>query len=327
MNERFVEIFSDLAIYEDSINRPFPAKAYRNAVKLFKELDFEIDSAEQIKDLPGIGKGIFTKIDEFLKTGTFSKYEEYLQSDIAKCKELASIKGIGMNKARQLFILGITSLDILKDKVKNLNIGDPIIPGMNFTKAIKIGLDYEAHTDKTRMTLEQHDAVANPLLDAIQKNSHILQAEAVGSRRRYDGSANYTIGDIDIIIQIDSLNNIQKVKEFLEKTLDEVVMSGDTKVSGISKSRQVDYRIVTSCYEALRLHATGPMNFNIACRKIAISKGMLLNEYGLFEYDKNDHTKKTLISDKEKEILEKLDIGWIEPKDRKFFKVSYKEEA
>ncbi len=317
MNERFVEIFSNMAAYETSLKRPFPARAYSNAVKIFKELDFEVDEAEQIKNIKGIGDGIFKKVDSYIKTGTFPKYEEYLKSDVAKCKEIASIKGFGMNKAVKLFEAGIKSLDELKNKVASLNIGDSIIDGMNFTKAMQVGLNYEAHTNKTRMTVEQHDIIAKPLIDALNKYIEINNVEAVGSRRRYDGSDNYTIGDIDIIIQINYVNidlneTIKKIQKVCESLLDEVVMSGETKVSGIKSSRQVDFRIVTSGYEALRLHATGPTSFNVRCRKEAIAKGMTLNEYGLFKTD-----TKELVSDKEKEILNILGIGWVNPKDRK----------
>jgi len=320
MNEKFVEIFTNMAAYENSLKRVFPAKAYINAVKIFKELDFEVDEAEQIKGIKGIGDGIFKKVDSFLKTGSFPRYEEYLQSDVAKCKEVASIKGFGMNKAKKLFEAGIKSLNELKNKVKDLKIGDPLIDGMNFTKAMKIGLDYEAHTDKTRITVKQHDEIANPLLEVIKELGElvaVIRAEVVGSRRRFDGSENYTIGDIDIIIEVPKHEHyLSFVQHSLEIVLDEVVMSGETKVSGILNSRQVDFRIVKEDegYEALRLYATGPVSFNVKCRKEAIKNNLILNEYGLFEKD----TKK-LITNKEVEILEKLGIGWVDPKDRKNF--------
>lgn len=321
MNERFIKIFSNLAFYEDFIGRKFPAKAYQKAVQIFKDLNFEIDNANQIKGIPGIGDGILKKVDSYLTSGTFSKYEEFLKSPAKDCMDIASIKGFGVNKAKRLFDAGFKTLESLKEKTKTLAIGQPLIDGMNFTKAMKIGLDYEAHTNKNRMTVEEHDEVANPLLEELNKCTDVEISEAAGSRRRYDGSSDYTIGDIDIIIK---LTNSNSEKEIVEKTknvrniceclLDEVAMSGNTKISGIKNSRQVDFRIVSRGYEALRLHATGPMNWNIKCRKIAISKGWILNEYGLFETSSG-----LLVSEKEKEILDKLEIGWVEPKNRKDF--------
>ena len=317
MNERLIKIFSDMAFYEDFIKRPFPAKAYRNAVSIFKNLEFEIDSADQIKGIFGIGKGILEKVDSFLKTGTFPRYEEYKASDAARCMEIATIKGFGTNKAKKLYDAGIKSLDQLKAIVKDLKVGQPLDKtGFNYTKGMKIGLDYEAHTDKTRMTVEQHDAVANPLLEKIKTNKNVIECEAVGSRRRFNGTNGYTIGDIDIIIHVKDKESINELKVFLANLLDDVAMEGDTKVSGIKDRRQVDFRMVIDGYGALKLHATGPVGFNVACRKVAIKNGWILNEYGLF----NNQTKECIEKNSEEKILDILGIGWIDPQNRKDYK-------
>ena len=69
-------------------------------------------------------------------------------------------------------------------------------------------------------------------------------------------------------------------------------------------------------FGSLRLHATGPVSFNVACRKVAIKNGWILNEYGLFKAD----TKECLEKDSEEKILDILGIGWVDPKDRKNYK-------
>lgn len=317
MNEKLIKVFSDLAFYEDFIKRPFPAKAYKNAISVFKNLDFEVDSSEQIKGIFGIGKGILEKTDLFLKTGTCPRYDEFKNSEAARCMEIASIKGFGTNKAKKLFAAGITSLEQLKQLTQTLKIGEPLgASGFNFTKAMKIGLDYEAHTDKTRMTVKEHDEIADPILDIIRSLNSVIQCDAVGSRRRFDGSADYTIGDIDIIIQVKNKENIPDLKKELVKLLDAVTMEGDTKVSGIKNRRQIDFRMVIDGFGSLRLHATGPVSFNVACRKVAIKNGWILNEYGLFKAD----TKECLEKDSEEKILDILGIGWVDPKDRKNYK-------
>lgn len=316
MNERFIKIFSDLAFYEDFVKRPFPAKAYRNAIQIFKELDFEVDDANQIKDLSGIGVGIYKKVKAYLESGSFSRYEEFKNSDAFKCMEMAEIKGIGTNKAKKFFESGIHSLDELKELVKDLKVGSPIgNSGINFTNGIKVGLAYEAHTDKTRMSVEEHDRVANPLINEIKKINGINEVLAVGSRRRFDGSDNYTIGDIDIIVGCEHNSAIEQAINVCASLLDEITMNGKTKISGIKSSRQVDFRFVEGIPGALKLHATGPMSFNIACRKIAIKNGWTLNEYGLFK----TNTKELIEKDSEEKILDMLGIGWIDPKDRKNF--------
>lgn len=318
MNDRFIKIFTDLAAFEDFNKRTFPAKAYRNAIKIFKELDFEVNDADQIKDIAGIGSGIYNKVKDYLETGTFKRYQEYLASPAAKIKEIAEIKGFGMNKAKTLYEAGIQSLDQLKEVCKDLKVGAKIKDCFNFTKAMKIGLDFEAHTDKNRMTVAEHDAVAEPILASIRQSDFVNDASAVGSRRRYDGSEGYTIGDIDIIVSMWKENNTEEIRKSFERLLDEVTMSGETKISGIKNHRQVDIRIITpDKWGSTLLHCTGPMDFNIKCRRIAIKHNWILNEYGLFNKD----TKECLASDTEENILKMLGIPFVEPKNRKNFTI------
>lgn len=317
MNDALIKVFKNLSNYEKFVGRIFPAKAYTNAVNTLANLDFEVTSSEQVKDLPGFGDGILKKIDSYLKEGTFKRYEEYLASDLAKFQELAEIKGIGLNKAKALFDSGITSVKQLKDVVSELTVGDMIgSSGIRYINSIKLGLEFEAHTEKTRMSVSEHDEIANPILQDLKQNPNII-VDAVGSRRRWDGEdPNYTIGDIDIIIGID-LNNNKDFYKSLTKYLDEILMSGETKVSGIKNKRQIDFRIVDiSNYGSLLLHATGPAGFNVRLRQVAIDQDFILNEYGLFDRD----TKQLIASKTEDEIFAALGMTFIPPSERMEFK-------
>jgi DNA polymerase (family 10) len=312
-----------MAMYEDFNGRVFPAKAYRNAVKTISGLDFTVDEAEQVSQLPGIGSGILKKIDSFLKTGTFPRYEEFKASTAAKVKELADIKGIGVAKAKTLASYGITTLEQLKAICRDLQPGDKIYnpsspaESMTFTKAMKVGLDYEAHTDKTRMPIDVHDKIVTPMLSELKRVPGVSEVSATGSARRYDGSEGYTVGDADLVVGVTDSSAIEKVRSLVEGMLDEVVMSGPTKISGIRDRRQVDVRIVKAeDYGSLMLHSTGPMSFNVQCRKIAMKNGWKLNEYGLF-----DNSTGECIAKGEREILEKLGIGWVDPTKRKDFHI------
>jgi len=318
MNEAIIKVLNDMAVFEDYNKRVFPARAYRNAVKEIQGLDFQIDDADQVKDLPGIGSAIYTKIDQFLKTGTFPRLEEYKASAASKIRDMAEIKGIGMSKAKKLFENGITTLAELREAVKGLKAGDKIhgsLEDITFTNAMKIGLDYEAHTDRTRMSIGEHDKIVYPMVKVIEKLPGVKEVSAAGSARRFDGSEGYTVGDIDLIIGIEGETPSQELLDSLQALLDDVTMAGAKKISGIKSTRQVDIRIVPmSTYGALLLHATGPMKFNVICRKRAIANGWLLNEYGLWDTRGGE---KKLISADEREILDKLGIGWVDPQERK----------
>lgn len=317
MNDKLIKMFSDLSLYEESLKRVFPAKAYKNAITVLKNLSFEVTDIKQLKPFKGFGKGLLEKVDSYLKTGTFNKYEEYLASDFAKIIELSKIKGIGPNKAQELAKVGIHTIDELKAIVKDLNVDDMIGSStIKYTQAIKVGLEFEAHTEKTRMSVPEHDAIAKPIIYDIRNKFPQVKVSFAGSRRRWSGfNMDYTIGDIDIIIGVQK-DDLKDFYKNLVGYLDEVVMEGSKKVSGVKNARQIDFRIVDiDCYESLLFHATGPMKWNIGMRKIAISKNLMLNEYGLF-----DRETKTHITSSEEEIMKTLIGKFIPPCERELYK-------
>lgn len=317
MNNKLIKMFSDLSLYEESLKRVFPAKAYKNAITVLKNLSFEVTDIEQLKPFKGFGKGLLEKVDSYLKTGTFKRYEEYLASDFAKIIELSKIKGIGPNKAQELAKVGIHTIDELKAIVKDLNVDDMIGSStIKYTQAIKVGLEFEAHTEKTRMSVPEHDAIAKPIIYDIRNKFPQVKVSFAGSRRRWSGfNMDYTIGDIDIIIGVQK-DDLKDFYKNLVGYLDEVVMEGSKKVSGVKNARQIDFRIVDiDCYESLLFHATGPMKWNIGMRKIAISKNLMLNEYGLF-----DRETKTHITSNEEEIMKTLIGKYIAPCERELYK-------
>ena len=317
MNDKLIKMFSDLSLYEESLKRVFPAKAYKNAITVLKNLSFEVTDIEQLKPFKGFGKGLLEKVDSYLKTGSFKRYEEYLASDFAKIIELSKIKGIGPNKAQELAKIGIHTIDELKAIVKDLNVDDMIGSStIKYTQAIKVGLEFEAHTEKTRMSVPEHDAIAKPIIYDIRDKFPQVKVSFAGSRRRWSGfNMDYTIGDIDIIIGVPK-DDLQDFYKNLIGYLDEVVMEGSKKVSGVKNARQIDFRIVDiDCYESLLFHATGPMKWNIGMRKIAISKNLMLNEYGLF-----DRETKTHITSSEEEIMKTLIGKYIAPCERELYK-------
>ena len=71
-----LEALASLEGEEHGSQDPFKIRAYRKAAEIIRELDFEVTSGEEAKKLPGIGKGIAKKIDEFLQTGKIERLEE-----------------------------------------------------------------------------------------------------------------------------------------------------------------------------------------------------------------------------------------------------------
>ena len=130
------------------------------------------------------------------------------------------------------------------------------------------------------------------------------QVEAAGSLRRMKE----TIGDIDIVatskhasLLTDEFTRLPDIKKVLEK--------GETKASLLLTNHiQVDLRVVEEgSYGSALMYFTGSKDHNIALRKLAISRGFKLNEYGLFKGDQQ------VAGRTEDEVYKKLGLDSIPP--------------
>jgi DNA polymerase/3'-5' exonuclease PolX len=76
-NSDLTDVFDKLASYEED---PHKRNAYRNAADAIYKLPFEVKSGSELATgpmkVPGIGKSIAKKIDEFLETGKIKRLEE-----------------------------------------------------------------------------------------------------------------------------------------------------------------------------------------------------------------------------------------------------------
>ena len=84
---------------------------------------------------------------------------------------------------------------------------------------------------------------------------------------------------------------------------------GKTRSTVILRSGlHVDLRVVAQVsYGAALCYFTGSRAHNIALRKMGVSKGYKLNEYGLFKGERRVGGRS------EQEVYDKLGLGWIEP--------------
>jgi len=162
------------------------------------------------------------------------------------------------------------------------------------------------------MTVDRHDEIAYPLRKKIMGIKNVRDVIPAGSRRRCDGSKNYTIGDIDLVVVTED-ENIDRNQEIARKVagmLEDLTMNGNSKVSGNYKGVQVDVRFCgQNRVGGMLMHCTGSKYFNIKMRAKAKAKGYTLNEYGL-------HVGFNVIADTEEAIFQTLGMEYIEPRNR-----------
>ncbi|HET6779637.1 MAG TPA: PHP domain-containing protein, partial [Nitrososphaera sp.] len=150
-----------------------------------------------------------------------------------------------------------------------------------------------------------------PLVKQIEKGLQhvkgVKNAVAAGSIRRMKE----TIGDIDYLV---AANDPEPVMEFFVKMpeVEKVLGRGQAKVfvklaSGIDADLLV---VPEESWGSALQYFTGSKEHSVELRKIAIAKGLRLNEWGIFKGDKR------VAGATEEEVYQALGLQWIPPEMR-----------
>lgn len=315
-NNDFYKLFNEIADLMGILGEGFfRIRAYREAARVLKEEADPITKKDanenEFLGINRIGKALAGKMMEYIKTGKIKHLEE-LRAQVPKSvRAMLKIPGIGPGRVGKLFLLAdITSKRELVKCAKN---GELIaLPGFGQKTIDKI---LEAiKTDqqkKKRHKRKDVEPIAKKLISTLKKVKGVKKTEIAGSYRRQSK----TIGDLDILVvgpqSVATKTEKQILKLFPNLT---ILGSGETKFSFMifPENLQVDIRFVPEeSYGAALLYFTGSKNYNVMMRRVAIDKGYLLNEYGLFE-DGEYIAGKT-----EKEVYKKLGLPILEPAKRK----------
>lgn len=290
-------------IYKNE-QQPFKANAYLKAYNTIYNLNKPIFNINDVQNLPSIGKSIISKIQEIMNNGFIKDVEEKNnQNDLLN--QLTNIHGVGPKKANELLNNGININNIYN----HLHL-------LNNTQ--KIGLQYyhDFLQSIPRTELDKHYNIIKKCVQKVDKN---LIFEIVGSYRR---GSSYS-GDIDVLITSDNHNMsttlyqiIDKMKEinYLYALLGKGVKKAlcVCKLPSHTTYRRVDLLITNkNQYPFALLYFTGNFNFNLKMRNVALKKGYILNEYGL--YHKHNKQPVEKLFENENDIFQFLDMEYVKP--------------
>ena len=305
------KILNEVADMLDMQGVEFKPNAYRRAARTIESLAEPIEQVYakgKLEELPGVGSAIAKKIAEIVETGSLKYHEELKEKTPVDLEGLLAVEGVGPKTVGLLYKrLGIKSLDeleraALQHKIRTIKGLGPkteenILSSIELAKRRK-----ERALIGTALPIA--DEICELLRAEIRTKGTVGKLEPAGSLRRMKE----TIGDIDILAATkdpihlsDALTQMAKVRKVLEK--------GETKSSVILENNlQVDLRIVDEhSFGSALMYFTGSKDHNIALRKIAIAKGLKLNEYGLFKKDEQ------VAGRTEEEVYEKLGLEYIPP--------------
>jgi DNA polymerase (family 10) len=300
-------------ITEEDPNMQFRARAYYRAADTIASLPENVTDiygkhgVNGLLEIPSVGKAIATKIEEYLKRGKIHHLEELKVKVPIDIDELYGIEGIGPKTIRmfydKLHIKNLADLEkaATEGKLKTL-------PGFTEKKELDIFKQIEFFKrGKGRLIIGEVYPLVKQIEKRLQDIAGVKNAAAAGSIRRMKE----TIGDIDYLV---AASDPEQVIDFFVKMpeVQEVLGRGQAKAfvklaSGIDADLLV---VPEESWGSALQYFTGSKEHSVQLRKIAISKGLRLNEWGVFKGGKR------VAGTTEEEVYKILGLQWIPPEIR-----------
>ena len=329
LNHELSRLFETMAaVMEIKGEVAFKAIAFHKIARLLKDTSIDLREAfeqNRLGEIEGIGKSSQKVIEEYLKTGRSTDFDELTASVPAGLLPLLQIPGLGP-KTISLFWKQrkITNLEEL---VKALDSGAlEGLKGIGEKKlvAIKQGIDFLSQS-KGRLGIGEALPIAESLVERLRAIKSVKQAEIAGSLRR----RKETIGDVDLVCSLkDDTQGPMVAGEFVTfPEVERILGVGGTKASVLTVGGlQVDLRIVPADnFGAALLYFTGSKDHNVKLRGMALDQGLTLSEWGLYKLSEYDKTQKKtgfpppitpVASKSEAEVYKKLGLPFVEPEMR-----------
>lgn len=308
-NQQIAKIFNEIAdMLELKGENVFRIRAYRRAAQNIDGTPKDIATLtpEELTALPGIGKDLAGKIQEYLNTGTIKKHLELKKEIPAGVLELLSVPGLGPKKAKQFYdVLNIKNVDDLTAAIQSGKLKE--LPGIQkkTEENIMQGIG-QMKRSSDRQPLGRILPLAEDIILRIKNSAPIDRIEVAGSIRR----RKETVRDIDILATSKRPETVMNAFVNLSHVA-KIVNHGETKSSVITDNGiQVDLRVVDeNSFGAALQYFTGSKQHNIKLREIAVRMGLKLNEYGVFQEPQN----KRVGGKTEEEIYNALKLPYIPP--------------
>ena len=307
-NEELADRLYDIADMLEIEGIQWEPRAYRTAAMTISSLSTDVSEVYRqgkLTELEGVGKSIAGSIEEYIKTGEIEKWKKLKKKYDIDFSTFRKMRGLGPKRLYVLYKkLGIKNVEDLKNALDKNKIRDLEGFGEKSEEEIKKNLNFLLKSNTGRKLLGSVIEYAYNLRDELMKSGFFEKVEIAGSTRRMKE----TVGDLDILCVstnpskgMDFARNMKEVKN--------VIVSGETKTSvDLDIGLSCDIRIVKKeSFGSAMQYFTGNKDHNVKLRKIAISKGLKLNEYGLFK------GKTAIAGASEEGVYKALGLDWMPP--------------
>ena len=295
-------------------NATFKARAYKRTSDVIASLYANIEEIygkeglEGLQKIPSIGKAIALKIEEYIMTGKINYFEELKARTPINVDDFYSLETIGSKTLKVIYDkLKIKDLLDLEEAASEGKLRN--IPGFSQKKEEIILKKIQMFKKGTnRYLLGEVYPIIKQIESRLSYVKGVKRAVAAGSFRRMKE----TVGDIDYVVVSDIP---EKVMDYFVKMpeVDEVISRGSSKTFvRLNNGMDVDLLVVPQeSFGSSLQYFTGNKEHGVAMRKIALAKGLHLNEWGIFDND-----KKRVAGFTEEEVYQALELDWIPPEMR-----------
>ena len=309
-NREVADILYQMAeLLELKAENRFKIIAFSKAARAIEMLPEDITTVcreKRLQSIPGVGRAIAVKVEEYLRTGRITAHQELLAETPPGLAELLQISGLG---PKTIFLLhdklNVTNLEELETAAREHRIRR--LPRMGPTREANILKSIQRYKKRsTRILYSAAELVVNAILSFLQGLDGVEHITAAGSFRR----AKETVGDIDILATATRPEEIVSAFSRMP-AVQEVLVSGPTKASVIvNDTIQVDLRIVEHrSFGTVLQYFTGSKEHNVKMRQIALSRGYSLSEYSLTRLSDGSD----LFFDREEDVYGALGLPYIPP--------------
>jgi len=294
----------------------FRIRSYRNAAQAIEnhsqQIKDIIGEPKKVLEIPGIGKGMLTNLQELFEQGCLTIHAELLKKYHPSMLQLLRIQGLGPKTIALIWsaykVCDVDAVEKLarEGKIRTL----PRMGEKHEQKLIKAIEDYRRIGG--RFLLDAAEAEAAKLTDYLAEFTGFEKITPAGSLRR----GRETVGDLDLLVtgkacctDADREKAVEYVAQY--PPLMDMISRGDNKASfRLRSAMQVDVRLLPpESFGAAMQYFTGSKAHNVALRQRALKMGYTLNEYSLADLK----TEKPVAGKTEEEIYAKLKLDFIAP--------------
>jgi DNA polymerase (family X) len=298
-------------------NTVFKIRAYRRTADIIENLSSNVEEIytkwklKGLTEIPSIGKAIASKMEEYITTGKIEYFEELKKRTSINVEEFYHLEGIGIGPRTVKTLHDRLGIKTLSDLEKAADEGKiHALPGFSYKKEEFILRKIQSlKKGRDRYLLGDIYPLVKQIEVRLSDLKGVKKAIPVGSFRRMKE----TVGDIDYLVSSDTPELVMDYFASMPE-VDEVIGKGPSKTFvKLNNGMDADLLVVPKeSFGSALQYFTGSKEHDVALRKIAISRGLRLSEWGVYD----NTTNKMVAGSNEEEVYDILGLEWIPPEMR-----------